>query len=121
VDGRRGQLHLQAVAVDRAEPVARGARHHLHVEGDGAVGFAHDQRHHFFSVSAPNSRLRLVAASTALMSVVRRPPASSVCSPAMAVPPGEVTMSLRRPGCSLVSISSFAEPRTVWAARAWAL
>ena len=65
---------------------------------------------------SPSSLLRRVAASTALISVVRRPPASSVCSPAIAVPPGDVTMSLRWPGCWPVSRSSLADPSTVWAA-----
>ena len=45
VDGRRRQLHLEPIAVHRAQPLARGARHHLHVEGDGAVGLVHLQRH----------------------------------------------------------------------------
>jgi hypothetical protein len=73
------------------------------------------------SIASPNSRERFVAASTAFMSVVRIPPSSSVCNPVMAVPPGEVTMSLSRPGCSLVSSSILAEPRRVCAARSCAV
>src|SRR5437867_5059573 len=65
----------------------------------------------------PSSRERSVARSTALMKVVRMPPSSSAATPAIDVPPGELTMSLSAPGCRPVSSRSFAAPRTVWVAR----
>ena len=70
---------------------------------------------------SPSSFARRVAASTASIRVVRRPPASSVCRPAMAVPPGLVTWSFSSPGCLPVSMSRWAEPSTVWAASSWAV
>ena len=56
--------------------------------------------------ACPSSRERSVARSTASISVRRRPPASSVWMPAIAVPPGEVTMSLSWPGWVPVSSKS---------------
>ncbi len=70
----------------------------------------------FLIIMSPSSLERLVAASTALIKVVRNPPLSRVAKPEMAVPPGEVTLSLSWPGCSWVSINSLAAPNTVWAA-----
>src|SRR5207245_2190286 len=70
----------------------------------------------FLRNSSPSSRERRVAASTAFISTLRRPPASSVCNPAMAVPPGLVTPSLSMPGCWPLSMSSLALPSTVCAA-----
>jgi len=46
-----------------------------------------------FIIISPSSFDRLVAASTALIRVVRKPPLSRVASPEIAVPPGEVTLS----------------------------
>src|SRR5262245_22500799 len=116
VDGRRGDRDLEPAVVEWADLRAGCARLHEHVERHGAVVLL---QIHF--PWRPSSRARFVAVSTALMSVVRRPPSSSVCKPAIAVPPGDVTMSLSRPGCSSVSSNSLAEPITVCAARRCAL
>jgi threonine/homoserine/homoserine lactone efflux protein len=51
----------------------------------------------------PSSAARAVALSTASIKARRSPPRSSACSPLIAVPPGLVTMSLSRAGCSPVS------------------
>src|SRR6185369_7593981 len=74
-----------------------------------------DDEHHFGPW--PSSRERTVARSTALMKVVRMPPSSSAATPAIEVPPGELTMSLSAPGCMPVSSKSLAAPSTVWVAR----
>ncbi len=47
---------------------------------------------------SPSSFDRFVAASTAAMSAARNPCCSSAWTPAIDVPPGLVTWSLRRPG-----------------------
>src|SRR5262249_61649585 len=86
-----------------------------------AQSAAHLTQPWVFMSASPSSRDRLAAASTASMSVVLTPPDSRVCRPVMAVPPGDVTMSLSRPGCSLVSRRSLAEPSTVCAARSCAV
>lgn len=74
---------------------------------------ANQRRSSFCAICSPSSVARRVALSTASIKVRRSPPLSSVCRPAIAVPPGLVTMSLSRPGCSPVSSSSLAEPYTV--------
>mmetsp|Transcript_15980 Transcript_15980/g.47417 ORF Transcript_15980/g.47417 Transcript_15980/m.47417 type:complete len:208 (+) Transcript_15980:140-763(+) len=61
----------------------------------------------------PNWRSTSRAATTAFMNAARMPARSSSCSPAMVVPPGDVTMSLRAPGCLPVSITILAAPSTV--------
>src|SRR5262249_10218045 len=50
----------------------------------------------------PNSTARCVAASTASIRAPRTPRCSRACRPAMVVPPGLATMSLRTPGCACV-------------------
>src|SRR5260370_28164557 len=47
----------------------------------------------FSAIFSPSSIERRVAFSTELINVVRRPPASIVSSPAIALPPGIVTLS----------------------------
>src|SRR5437870_4636257 len=53
----------------------------------------------------------------AAITAARTPPASSACSPAMVVPPGDATLSFNRAGCSPVSSTCLAAPSTVCAAR----
>ena len=50
------------------------------------------------SVRRPSSSARRVAASTASIRAARKPPRSRACRPAMVVPPGLATMSLRTAG-----------------------
>src|SRR5437867_4138493 len=52
----------------------------------------------------------------AAITAERTPPASSACSPAMVVPPGDATLSFNRAGCSPVSSTCLAAPSTVCAA-----
>src|SRR5579884_2454083 len=75
-----GDRNLQPIVDDRPDAHLTGAWLHEHLEGHGAVSFGRYKGHPFFAAISPSSRLRLVAASTALMSVVRNPPSSSVCS-----------------------------------------
>src|SRR5262249_4259492 len=69
----------------------------------------------------PSSRGGNLARPTGLMKVVRIPPASSAATPAIEVPPGELTMSFSAPGCMPVSSNSFAAPSTVWVASVMAV
>src|SRR6266568_3155684 len=65
----------------------------------------------------PASSFDLVqAALTAFITTPRNPPFSRACRAAMVVPPGEVTFSFSSVGCSPVSTTIRAAPRTVWAA-----
>mmetsp|Transcript_957 Transcript_957/g.1494 ORF Transcript_957/g.1494 Transcript_957/m.1494 type:complete len:109 (-) Transcript_957:883-1209(-) len=59
------------------------------------------------------SMARSAEAITAFMRAQRTPAFSSSCTPAMVVPPGDVTMSLRAPGCFPVSSTIIALPITV--------
>ena len=63
--------------------------------------------------------------SFSLLPLLPRPPPAKYASlpphsPAIVVPPGEVTISLSCPGCLPVSSTILALPRTVWAASVWA-
>src|SRR5262249_53050080 len=90
-----------------------------HQIGDSAQKVRPDEHRRSLTPPAlprPRSFERCVARSTALMNVVRTPPSSSAATPAIDVPPGLDTMSLRAPGCRRVSRSSLAAPRTVWVA-----
>src|SRR5215510_5330932 len=91
----------------------------VHQIGDSAQKVRPDEHRRILTQPAlprPSSFERCVARSTALMNVVRIPPSSSAATPAIDVPPGLDTMSLRAPGCRRVSRSSLAAPRTVWVA-----
>mmetsp|Transcript_38228 Transcript_38228/g.53065 ORF Transcript_38228/g.53065 Transcript_38228/m.53065 type:complete len:206 (-) Transcript_38228:573-1190(-) len=63
----------------------------------------------------------LADAMTASMSAPLTPLSSIACNPAMVVPPGEVTMSFKAPGCLPVSITILDAPYTVCAARDMAM
>src|SRR5262249_30243933 len=69
----------------------------------------------------PSSWERRVAASTAAISAARSPRSSRAARPAIVVPPGLATLSLREAGCSAVVRTISAAPRTVWAAKAAAM
>ena len=58
---------------------------------------------------------RSQTAETASIKLLLKPEASSAATAAMVVPPGEQTLSLRTPGCSPVSRTILAEPKTAWA------
>src|SRR5207244_7068068 len=91
----------------------------VHQIGDRAQEVRPDEHRRILTqpaVPRPSSFERCVARSTALMNVVRMPPSSSAATPAIDVPPGLDTMSLRAPGCRRVSSSSLAAPSTVWVA-----
>src|SRR5436309_1749727 len=60
-----------------------------------------------------NSCERRVPASTASMSALRTPRASSAASPAIVVPPGVATRSFQTAGCSPLSSTSCAAPSSV--------
>ena len=64
----------------------------------------------------PNSIARRVAATTAALTASTKPRRPSSVRPASVVPPGDVTISRRRCGVSLVSWSIAAAPRIVCSA-----
>ena len=76
--------------------------------------FLRNDRRIFLCHYLASSLERRVAFSTAFIRVARRLPFSSAWSPAMVVPPGEVTRFFNSPGVVPVSLTSRAEPRTVW-------
>src|SRR5690606_34069540 len=108
VDRRRGDRDLEPAVLHRADARARGARLDQDVQQERLAllpqvhtpprGPSPPPPLPPSPSPRPSWRERRVAASTALMRVVRRPPCSRVWRPAMAVPPGEVTMSLSWPG-----------------------
>jgi hypothetical protein len=59
-----------------------------------------------------SSSARFAAACTAFIIVARRPDISRECTPAMVVPPGEVTSSFNWPGWRPLSKHIFAPPYT---------
>jgi hypothetical protein len=61
----------------------------------------------------PNSRERCAALLTASIKAARKPFFSKVLTASMVVPPGEQTLSLKSAGCSPLSITSLAAPKTV--------
>src|SRR6185437_3880819 len=70
----------------------------------------------FANYPAASSLARIVARLTALMSVTRKPPASSSRMPSTVQPAGVVTWSLSSAGWYPVSSTILAEPSVVWAA-----
>mmetsp|Transcript_13593 Transcript_13593/g.21726 ORF Transcript_13593/g.21726 Transcript_13593/m.21726 type:complete len:212 (+) Transcript_13593:179-814(+) len=69
------------------------------------------------SAASLSSFERFAAASTAFITHPLNPTLSKACIPAIVVPPGDATLSLSNPGCSPVSSTIFAAPKTVCAAK----